>query len=150
MAFNGGGILEWPKQRRHFSLRAPSETSTQYKPRARVIEEKTPRASGLRQVPAYRPTEKSLPQARHFPEKYHLGGTEVGLYLGTKVKVRDDQGERVCYKQSETESMKKVLGTKKKISNIIDKRNGIEYKRPGDKLYAAPEYTTDFFIVSCL
>ncbi len=64
--------------------------------------------------------------------------------MGTKGRVRDDSGLDMKSKRSNEFDLKEQMGAKVSVGED-QRRNGIGYSKPGDKLYSTPEYSVGFY-----
>lgn len=145
---------EWHKERRHYD--APASQEFIYRPLKdygigisdEELRARDERPRGLKKVPS--PQRNPAPQhgMKHFVIQSRARSSEIAHIAPRKRVVLDDGGVPCRLRAAEQYNLEKAMGKKVTIDNILDRRNGIGYRRPGDKLYSAPEYSTGYFINS--
>lgn len=138
----------WNKQRKHFSPRVSGVW--EYRPHKRFgiqPESKPERLRGLKHIKAPKGQgEYREPRLRVFPERSRQRGEENDkLCDRVRVVVDPRTGIPVKYRKADAYDLEKAMGKKVKVDSILDRRNGIDYRRPGDKLFSAPDYSTGYY-----
>jgi hypothetical protein len=143
--------MEWREaERRHLVPRASA--TYEYRPQGRFnIEPRRAeeRARGLKKVPAAPfggPREQARPEARHFVERQAQRGEE-NFKLVDRRKVVLDPGSGLPMRRRAAVdfNLEKAMGQKKRMDEVLERRNGIEWKRAGDKLFAAADYSLGYY-----
>jgi hypothetical protein len=143
--------MEWREaERRHLVPRASA--TYEYRPQGRFnIEPRRAeeRARGLKKVPAAPfggPCEQARPEARHFVERQAQRGEEnYKLVDRRKVVLDPGTGLPMRRRAAVDFNLEKAMGQKKRMDEVLERRNGIEWKRAGDKLFAAADYSLGYY-----
>ena len=134
------GVYQIEKNRKHFKEKYGFEQP--YKNQKRLFSAANfkyeDKKEGLKSI-KFRPTPiKTAFDRRHFPQKY--GIERIPFYQGIKTFFPNGQ----CLSLKET-TLEKMMGGKKRIWSIEQKRNGIKLGIPGDKFYKNIEQFPTFF-----
>jgi hypothetical protein len=82
-------------------------------------------------------------EARDRPERRHVepnpSGSLEDLEIGKKTFISHNRKSVNEYHQEE------VMGSKIRVQNLYDQRNGLPLKSLGDKIYKVPDYMPGFY-----
>ena len=134
------GVYQIEKNRKHFKEKFGFEQP--YKHQKRLFSATNfkyeDKKEGLKPI-KFRPTPiKTAFDRRHFPQKN--GIERIPFYQGIKTFFPNGQ----CRTLKET-TLEKMIGGKKRIWSIEQKRNGMKLRIPGDKYYRTSEQFPAFF-----
>ena len=100
-----------------------------------------PRKEAVKHI-SFKPSDIKENYERRHVQPAHpslLGPTNDNLQIGLRPF---DQANKTSSKEYNEE---KVMGMKKRVTNIYDQRNGLPMASLGDKIYKSPDYTPGFF-----
>ena len=134
------GVYQIEKNRKHFTEKFGFEKP--YKNQKRLYSafdiKYKDKKEGLKPIKFIPAPIKSAFDKRHFPQKY--GKERIPFFRGIKTFYPNGQ----CLSNKEL-SLEKEMGGKKRIWNILEKRNGMEMRIPGDKYYKESEHFPTYY-----
>ena len=134
------GVLQIEKNRKHFKEKLGFEKPFKQQKRlySAINFKYEDKKEGLKPIKFIPTPIKSAFDKRHFPQKY--GKERIPFFQGIRTFYPNGQ----CLSNKEI-SLEKEMGGKKRIWNIKEKRNGMEMRIPGDKLYRESEHFPTYY-----
>ena len=114
---------------------------------------------GLRYIKPPTAKEHKAPEKAHFDDSVQAkktGGMARSIHdeLGRRQRVFDGEGEEIRARKSGERTLEDSLARKRRIDNMLDRRNGIPAAKLGDRLYrfvfssVCPFFSLLFFVLS--